>query len=167
MSLGVCVNLCLELVADVCSCISGFHAVLCTLLRVKVFWCSLMNYWCVWTVKCYLEALYHNVYRSESVLLGLDGGLSLCCCVNPLHYFFWHLYSTRGSSPQSLGALIKVVPKLVVCILQPEQALHRRCWSTVPGKYWCLGHSPLECCSLYAESPQPPPIGHSAQMNTH
>ena len=33
----------------------------------------------------------------------------------------------KGSFPQSLGILIKAVPKLVVCILQPEQALHQRC----------------------------------------
>ena len=101
---------------------------------LKVFWCSLMNYWCVWTFKCYLEVLYQNVYSSESTLPGLDGGLSLCCCENPLHFSLWHLYSTRGSFPQSLGALINAVPKLVVCILQPEWAIHRRCWSAVLGK---------------------------------
>ena len=105
----------------------GFMLCLDVLMYPSVFW----N---IWTVKCYLEVLYQNVYNDELALLGLGGGLLLSCCVNPLHFPLWYLYSTRGSFPQSLGALIKAVPKLVICILQPEWALHQRCWFAVPDK---------------------------------
>ena len=138
MSFGICVNLCLELVADVCSCISGFS---CCFWPSDWNWCCILMYWCI--LVCFeVFELLSVTWKSctkmstmmNSTFLGLDGGLLLSCGVNPLHFPLWHLYSTRGSFPQSLGVLIKTVPKLVVCILQPEQALHQRCWSAVSGQ---------------------------------
>ena len=146
-----------------CSYISGFHAVIlmCTLLWFKVFWCSLVNCWCVWTVKYYLEALYQNVYSNESTLLRLDGGLSLCCCVNPLHFSLWHLYSTRGSFPSVFRGINKGCAK-TSCLYSSTrvstspEVLIRCSWHDTGV---CHGHPPLEYHSPYAKSPNPLHMG--------
>ena len=65
----------------------------------------------------------------------------------------WHLYSTRSSFLQSLETLIKAVSKLNVCIHQPEQALHWRCWPTVLGKILVSAVDTLhQYCSLVYRS---------------
>ena len=142
---------------------------MCTLLWLKVFWCSLMNYWCVWTVNCYLEVLYHNVYsnriytswtwwRPITVLLCEPPPLQSVTSV-----FYKRLLSSvfrgfnKGCAKISClysSTRVSISPEMLICCSWKDTGVHHE-------------HPPLEHHSPYAESPQPPPHGPSAQMNTH
>ena len=68
----------------------------------------------------------------------------------------------------SLGALIKAVLKLSICILQPVWALHWRCWPTVPGKILVSTMDTLhQGITFYIQIQATPLLGPSAGMNTH